>query len=124
MNMFKITTEVRAILLASDSVKDIVDEKIFPVIAPENTEGDFIVYQRDGYKQDSTKFGVYRQVPIVNVIAVSENYVRSQELASLIYDTLSGDFTDPDIHIEFEDSTEDFIDNKYVQVLQFSIEQR
>jgi hypothetical protein len=36
MNMFKITTEVRAILLASDSIKDIVDEKIFPVIAPEN----------------------------------------------------------------------------------------
>ena len=115
MNMFKITTEVRAILLASDSIKDIVDEKIFPVIAPENTEGDFIVYQRDGYK---------RQVPIVNVIAVSENYDRSQELASLIYDTLSGDFTDPDIYIELEDSTEDFIDNKYIQVLQFSIEQR
>lgn len=124
MNMFKITTEVRAILLASDSIKDIVDEKIFPVIAPENTEGDFIAYQRDGYKQDRTKFGVYRQVPIVNVIAVSENYDRSQELASLIYDTLSGDFTDPDIYIELEDSTEDFIDNKYIQVLQFSIEQR
>ena len=124
MNMFKNTTEVRAILLASESIKDIVDEKIFPVIAPENTEGDFIVYQRDGYKQDCTKFGVYRQVPIVNVIAVSENYDRSQELASLIYDTLSGDFTDPDIYIELEDSTEDFIDNKYIQVLQFSIEQR
>jgi hypothetical protein len=60
----------------------------------------------------------------VNVIAVSENYDRSQELASLIYDTLSGDFADPDIYIELEDSTEDFIDNKYIQVLQFSIEQR
>ncbi len=124
MNMFKITTEVRAILLASDSIRDIVDEKIFPVIAPENTEGDFIVYQRDGYKQGYTQMGVSNQKPIVNVTAVSENYDRSQNLASLIYDTLSGEFTDPDIYIELEDSTEDFIDNKYIQVLQFSIEQR
>lgn len=123
-NMFKITTEVRAILLASDSIKDVVGEKIFPVIAPENTKGDFIVYQRDGYKQGSTKFGVYQQMPIVNVIAVSERYERSQEMASLIYDTLSGDFANPDIHIELEDSTEDFIDNKYIQVLQFSIKNR
>lgn len=123
-NMFKITTEVRAILLASDSIKNIVGEKIFPVIAQENTKGDFIVYQRDGYKQDSTKFGVYQQMPIVNVIAVSERYERSQEMASLIYDTLSGDFANPDIHIELEDSTEDFIDNKYIQVLQFSIKNR
>ena len=123
-NMFKITTEVRAILLASDSIKDVVGEKIFPVIAPENTKGDFIVYQRDGYKQDSTKFGVYKQVPIVNVTAISESYDNSQNLASLIYDTLSGDFANPDIHIELEDSTEDFIDNKYIQVLQFSIKNR
>lgn len=123
-NMFKITTEVRAILLSSDSIKDVVGEKIFPIIAPENTKGDFIVYQRDGYKQDSTKFGVYRQMPIVNIIAVCERYERSQEMASLIYGTLSGDFANPDIHIELEDSTEDFIDNKYIQVLQFSIKNR
>lgn len=123
-NMFKITTEVRDILLTSDSIKNIVDEKIFPIIAPENTEGDFIVYQRDGYKQDITKMGVYTQKPLVNVIVVSESYARSQDLASLIYDTLSGDFANPDIRIELEDSTEDFIDNKYIQVLQFSIKQR
>lgn len=122
--MFKITTEVRDILLESESIRLIVDDKIFPVIAPENTKGDFIVYQRDGYKQDSTKFGVYLQTPIVNVTAVCGKYDASQELASLIYDTLSGDFKNPDMHIELEDSTEDFIDNKYIQVLQFSIKQR
>ena len=30
---------------------------------------------------------------------------------------------DPDIHIQLEDSTEDFIDSKFIQVLQFSIKQ-
>ena len=112
MNPFKIATEIRAILLSSEDIKEAIGEKVFPIIAPENTVGDFIAYQRDSYKQDSTKFGIYQQVPIVNVVAISENYDRSQHLASLIYDTLSGDFADPDIHIELEDSTEDFIDNK------------
>lgn len=121
MNMFKITTEIRTILIESEEVKTLIDEKVFPIIAPENTDGDFIVYQRDGFKQDITKFGVACQTPLVNVTAVSGDYDRSQNLASLIYDTLSGEFTNPDMRIHLEDSTEDFIDNKYIQVLQFSI---
>ena len=51
-------------------------------------------------------------------------FMRVNEVASLIYDTLSGDFRNPDIHIQLEDSTEDFIDNKFIQVLQFSIQQK
>lgn len=124
MNMFKITAEIRAILLDSEDITKLIGRKIFPVIADENTNGDFIVYQRDGYKQDSTKFGISSQAPIVFVSAVSDDYGRSIDLASLIYDTLSGDFRNPDMHIQLEDSTEDFIDNKFIQVLQFSIQQK
>lgn len=123
MNMFKVTTEVLAILLCSKEIEVSIGENIFPIIAPENTGGDFIVYQRDGFKQETTKFGVAIQTPLVNVTAISENYDRSQDLACLIYDTLSGSFTNPDLTIQLEDSTEDFIDNKYIQVLQFSIKQ-
>lgn len=123
MDMFKITTEIRSILLASEEITAVIEEKVFPIIAPENTAGDFIVYQRDGFKQEYTQMGIANQSPLVNVTAVSDNYDRSQNLASLIYDTLSGDFRDPDITIRLEDSTEDFIDNKYIQILQFSIKQ-
>lgn len=124
MDMFKITTEIRSILLASGEITAVIEEKVFPIIAPENTAGDFIVYQRDGFKQEYTQMGIASQSPLVNVTAVSDNYDRSQDLASLIYDTLSGDFRDPDITIRLEDSTEDFIDNKYIQILQFSIKQK
>ena len=121
MNKFKVTNEVRGILLKSKEIVGYVEDKIFPVMAPENTAGDYIIYQRDGYKQEYSKMGVARQTPLVNVIAISEDYGRSQDLASLIYDSLSVAWTDPDMHIQLEDSTEDFIDNKYIQVLQFSI---
>lgn len=121
MNMFKVTTAIRAILAESPDIKMIVGGKIYPIIAPENTEGDFLVYQRDGYNQEYTQMGVARQSPIVFVSAISDDYAIGQELASLIYDALSGDFRDPDMTIKLEDSTEDFIDNKYIQVLKFSI---
>lgn len=124
MNLFKVTTEVRAILLDSENIKIAIGENVFPIIAPEGTDGDFVVYQRDGYKQEYTKMGVACQAPLVNVSIVSEDYEKSQNLASLVYDTLSGDFINPDLHIQLEDSTEDFIDNKYIQVLQFSIKNR
>jgi Fe2+ transport system protein B len=123
MNMFKITAEVRGILIASEDITKLIGRKVFSIVADENTDGDFIVYQRDGYKQDSTKYGISLQTPIVFVSAVSADYERSIELASLIYDTLSGEFSNPDMHIQLEDSTEDFIDNKFIQVLQFSIRQ-
>lgn len=122
--MFKITAEVRGILLASEDITKLIGRKVFPIVADENTDGDFIVYQRDGYKQDSTKFGISSQTPIVFVSAVSADYGRSIELASLIYGTLSGEFSNPDMYIQLEDSTEDFIDNKFIQVLQFSIKQQ
>lgn len=124
MNMFKITAEIRSILLQNEEIKSIVGEKVFPIMAPEDTDGDFIVYQRDELKQEYTKMGVASQVSVLYLTAVSESYVRSNSLASLIYDTLSGDFRDPDMHIQLEDSTEDFIDKKFIQVLQFSIKQR
>lgn len=124
MDMFKITTEVRALLLDNPNIVSLIEDKIFPVIAPESIEGDFITYQRDGYKQVYTKYGVADQIPYVNVVAVSDDYNRNQELAVLIYDTLSGDFRNPDIHIQLEDSTEDFIDGKFIQILQFSIQQK
>lgn len=123
IDMFKITTELRAILLENEEIIDLIDDKIYPIIAPEDTDGSFIVYQRDGYKQVYSKLGVAEQIPIVNIAAISDNYDCSQVLASLIYNSLSGKFRDPDIHIQLEDSTEDFIDSKFIQVLQFSIKQ-
>ena len=119
MNMFKITAEIRSLLLQNEEIKGFVGERVFPIMAPEDTVGDFIVYQRDELKQEYTKMGVATQVSVLYLTAVSESYVRSNSLASLIYDTLSGDFKDPDMRIQLEDSTEDFIDKKFIQVLQF-----
>lgn len=121
MNKLTITKEIREILLESKDILALVGENIFPIVARRETKGDFIVCQRDGYKQEYTKMGIARQIPTIFVTAVSVDYARGLQLASLIYDALEGEFTNPDMIIHLEDSTEDYSDGKYFQVLQFSV---
>jgi hypothetical protein len=118
---FKITTKVRAALLAKSEITDIVGDRIFPVVAHKDTKGDFIIYQRDEYSKDYTKMGISGQTCRVYVNAISEDYDRSQELAYQINESLEGIHTDLNMDVKLVDSTEDFEDNKYIQVLLFDI---
>lgn len=118
---FKITTKVRAALLAKSEISDIIGERIFPVVAPKNTKGDFIIYQRDEYSKDYSKMGIIGQSCRVYVNAISEDYDRSQELAYQINEALEGIHRDLGMDVKLVDSTEDFEDNKYIQVLLFDI---
>lgn len=121
VNPFNVTDEIVSILMADARIARIVRNKVFPIVAPHNTPGSFIVYQRDGYKQQDTKTGVAVRQPLVVISCVADRYVESQQLASLVYETLSGRFVEPCMEIRLEDSTEDFIDKKFMQVLQFSV---
>jgi hypothetical protein len=118
---FKITTKVRDALLACPEITALTGGHIFPVVAPEDSEGDFIVYQRDKYSKKYTKMGIYEQECRVNVAAVSEDYDRSQHLAYLINEALEGIHHDLGMEVYLDDSTEDYVDNKYIQVLSFNI---
>lgn len=122
ISKLKITTPIREILLEDVDIASMVGDKIFPIVAPKDTAGDFIIYQRDGYSKDSTKMGIYKQVPAVYINAISDNYDRSQDLADLIYKCLEGSFEEPTMKITLIDSTEEYEDGKYIQILLFEVE--
>ena len=119
---FKITTEIRGILLDEPKLTSIVGEKIFPIKAPKDTPGDFILYQRDEYSKEYNKMAITSQTCKVFVTAISEDYDKSQELAYQINECLEGVFDDPDMAIKLIDSTEDYEDGKFIQVLLFEIQ--
>ena len=118
---FKITTKVRAALLDKAEIADMIGNQVFPVVAPKDTNGDFIVYQRDEYSKEYTKMGISEQQCRVYVNAISEDYDRSQELAYQINEGLEGFHPDLKMDVRLIDSTEDFEDGKYIQVLLFDI---
>lgn len=122
---FRIGTTIRKLLIENEEVKKLVGDKIFPLVAPQSIEGDLIVYYRDEYSKDYTKMGVYNDNCKVFVTIVSDNYDRSQEIAEAVDNALEGTFfqnTENQIQIRLSDSTEDYADNKYIQVLLFEIQ--
>lgn len=124
---FKVTTVVRSLLLANEDIVNIVADRIFPIAAPKDTDGTFIIYQRDAYSAPITKMGAQLDGCDVYVDVISGDYDESQELAEKIYLTLFGNHTvdDKEITITLKDSTEDCdiseTGRKYIQVLLFNI---
>lgn len=121
INPFSATTEIRSLLIADDTLKSLVGGKIYPIVAPEQTEGDFIFYQRDGIKESETKLGTSDMTAIVNIGVISESYERSQQISMAIYKCLEGNYSGDIREIRLQDSTEDLVDKKYIQILQFTI---
>lgn len=118
-----IGNDIRTILLKDEDIVAKVDTNIFPLIAPENTKGDFIIYNRDKYSKSMVKMGVYEDECEVAVIAVSENYDDAVSLASLIDNALSGKHlvNDVKISIILSDSSETYDDGKYIETLVFKV---
>ena len=115
---------VRTILLNDSEIKKQVSSNIFPIVAPENTDGDFLVYRRVQYSKSAVKQGVYEDKCDLVVVAICDNYDNSIELASKIDNALTGKHTLENgikLEIALSDSTEMYEDNKYIQTLIFTI---
>lgn len=127
LQKWDIGNRIRAILLADTDISAMVGQHIYPIVAPENTDGDFIVYRRESYSKSGTKMGVVEDDCTVAVTAISDSYDDSVALASAIDNALYGTHTDTSggetvrFECTLEDSTETFDDNKYIQTLLIKI---
>ena len=62
---FSITTDIRTLLIENVELQSIINNNIFPLIAPEGTTEDFIIYYRDKYGKDYSNFGIYNEHCVV-----------------------------------------------------------
>ena len=120
---WKVGSVVRGILVGSQEITDQVGEHIYPIVAPEGTEGDFIVYTRTKYTKKWTEMGVYEDECEIQVLAISDNYDRVTQLAENIDLLLTGPHTIDGrrFNIDLSNSSETFEDLKYIEALTFTI---
>lgn len=119
-----IGNDIREFLIHDQDVWEQVGNHIYPLVAAENTNGDFIVYFRQKYAKESVKAGVYEDDCQVAVVGISDNYDNAMALASKIDNALTGTHKNSEgvrIDITLIDSTEVFEDNKYIETLLFKI---
>lgn len=121
---WNIGNTLRTIMLDDASIIEQVGTDIYPIVAPEGTDDDFIVYRRSTYSKASVKMGVYEDKCEVAIIAISDDYDKSVQLASKIDNALTGKHILENgykLEIMLSDSTEMFEDNKFIQTLIFTI---
>lgn len=112
-----------------DELKDILD--IYPVIAPQKTTGVFGVYRRISLKCDNTKdiYNLY-EVAGIEIAIISPSYLDGIEKAinvKFYLEHLSGQYEtkmDEKINIAqivMTDSSEDWANDNYIQILKFDV---
>lgn len=116
---FTVGTYAREYLLGIKAISDLVGTRIYPGIAPEDTVGMFVTYERDSYELFNSKMGIYMQEANIAYEVVSDTYDEGQALAVLILENLQG--RHGDMKFEVVDSAEYYKEKKYRQVILFKI---
>lgn len=124
---FRICTPIRNMLLNDPEVKALVNDRIYPIYAPEGTKGSFITYARSEYSIKKTNMQIYEHDCTVLLCCVSHSYDESQKLAEACYNALQGLYRYKDDNnlvingISLLDSYEDAADDVFVQMLMLKI---
>lgn len=114
-------------LLSEDEVlsKSVTPKRIFPLVANADTTYPFIVYCRTGLNVEYCKDGMVEDIVEVQVVAVSDKYVESLDVANQIRSTLElRRYKDADIFIRdcrLSSVQEEFMEDAFVQRLTFTI---
>lgn len=111
-------------LLSVDTIKSVVNNKVYPLIASLNTSFPYIVFQRTS-TPFSNKDNVYQDSINIEIIAVSDNYDKSVGLAELIRNELEGkrNITVEEFRIasiKLIDTSESYSNDAYLQSLIFN----
>ena len=99
--------------------------QIYPLVADNDAKFPFIIYKRTGLVSYICKDGTYQDDVTIEIKVVSDKYSVGIALANLIrsliqrpYNTY-GDIEINDVTINF--ASEDFIENAYIQTMQFTL---
>lgn len=111
-------------LLSTDNIKSVVNNKVYPLIAPLNTNFPYIVFQRTSTPYN-TKDNIYQDNVNIEIITVSDNYDKSVALAELIRNELEGkrNITVEEFRIasiKLIDTSESYSNDAYLQSLTFN----
>ena len=105
----------------------VTPKKIFPLIANADTTYPFVVYSRTGLSVQYCKDGLVEDTVEMQIIAVSDNYVESLEVANQIRKTLElRRYKDDDIQIrecKLTSVYEEYMEDAFIQRMNFTIKQ-
>lgn len=121
MKHLKIGSKIKSILTNDVTVNQYLSNKIFPLVANAGTDFPFLVYRRFSYEPQSDKDYLNERAEF-EVKIVANKYDDSVRIADSVGDALHN-YEDEEVEqIKLETSSEDYLDDVFVQTLNFYIE--
>ena len=118
MNNFKIGKEINRLLTEANI--NGISTKVFPLIANANTTFPFIVYKRSYFRPSSNK-DIENEIVGIELVIAATKYEESVNIANEVANVLLHKETEIIEDIEIVTMYEDFIDDTFVQHINFDI---
>ena len=108
------------ILSTDRQLKELVKEKIYPLIAEESTTFPFIIFKRNNIVTDYTKDGRVNDTVDVSIAIAAKNYNQTVAIAERVRELLELKRNEYFKLIQLTSVAEDYVDDAFIQELTFS----
>lgn len=119
------TTRIYELLSSDEKLKTLVNDKIFPIAAPLETSGDFIVLARQEYKENRNNMLAHEEIATILLNVISTEYIKGLEILERVRRVLRDvDFCPDIVFVDGEETITGWGDSgitKYVQTLTFEV---
>lgn len=124
MTTIQIGKVINALLNADRSLSEMIGNRVFPIVSKEGTQYPFVVYRRNSVTPTYCKDGLASETASVDIVIASNTYTDSIEVADRVraaIDKRACVFQDTTVsNIEMTTAEEDFVDDTYIQTLNFN----
>lgn len=108
------------LLITDEKLKELVGNKIYPLIAEESVTYPFIIFTKENAFANYTKDLLTYDTVNISVAIAAVNYFQTVQIAERVRQILENYRDDYFYNILLDNVTEDYVEDTYIQQLQFS----
>lgn len=108
------------LLITDETLKELVGNKIYPLVAEESVTYPFIIFTKENAFANYTKDLLTYDTVNISVAIAAVNYFQTVQIAERVRQILENYRDDYFYNILLDNVTEDYVEDTYIQQLQFS----
>jgi len=108
------------LLINDEILNGLVGKKIYPIVAEETVSYPFILFTKESAIANYTKDLLMYDTVTISIAIAATNYSQTVEIAERVRQILENRRDDYFYNILFDEVTEDFVEDAYIQTLKFT----
>lgn len=115
-----VNKHIYSLLKEDESLRELVGEKIYPIVAEETVTYPFVIFTKESVNGNYTKDLLLFDTAIISVAIAANNYFETVNIAERVRAILENHIDSYFYNILLDNVTEEYLEDAFVQQLQFS----